>query len=268
VVVAVHSMTEINDDVAINFTRHFYQDIIFGHTIEQAFEYAKKMIGASKNKLQSCCCAHEHKQDCVWIKYLKATNNSKAAHDIHMPKCTCSIDKNFHKINCDWVLGFPKKIRLKLESDNQNEEEFFLIDEKVDKEMQDQKAFLAKLGKQPFCCCSPEIDHGEQLKFQLIGDPEFKKKSLYEKDEVEEGKPIVEMKKARIEKASHHVGPMMLVGRDALVQEIAETLLKSRIIHVYGDPGVGKSQVIKRVAKYTSERGHFSTAIAYIEIQK
>ena len=85
---------------------------------------------------------------------------------------------------------------------------------------------------------------------------------------MEEGEPIVEMKKAGIEKASQHVDPMMLVGRDALVQEIAETLLNNRILHVYGDPGVGKSQVIKRVAKYTSERGHFSTAIAYIEIQK
>ena len=103
-VVAVHSMTEINDEVAINFTRHFYQDIIFGHTIEKAFENTKKMIVASeKNKLQSCCCAHEHKENCVWLMYLKATNDSKAAHDMHMPKCACLIEKNFHEINCDWV---------------------------------------------------------------------------------------------------------------------------------------------------------------------
>jgi len=101
-----------------------------------------------------------------------------------------------------------------------------------------------------------------------MGDPKFTQKSLYDINEVEEGEPIVDLKKARTEKTSYQVDPMMLVGRDALVQEIAEILLNSRILHVYGDPGVGKSQVIKRVAKYTSERGHFSTAIVYIEIQK
>ena len=102
-VVAVHYMTEIDDDVAINFTRHFYQDIVFGHTIEQAFENAKKMIRTSKNKLESCCCAHKHKENCEWKKYLKATNDSKAAHEMHDRKCACLYEKNFHKINCDWV---------------------------------------------------------------------------------------------------------------------------------------------------------------------
>lgn len=131
-------MTEINDEVAINFTRHFYQDIIFGHSIEQAFENTKKMILASeKNELQSCCCAHEHKPDCIWLKYLKSINDSKSAHDEHMPKCGCLRQKNYHDVDCQWVQGFHKKLKRKLAAREEDLDAFFLIDEEVDKEMEE-----------------------------------------------------------------------------------------------------------------------------------
>ena len=100
VVIAVNSTSRILDKVCKNFMRIFYQALLDGATIRQAFESAKNSIDViSKDTCTSCCCAHDHEPNCWWKLY-SATN--KDAHDIHFQKCRCDLSNtNEHRNDCD-----------------------------------------------------------------------------------------------------------------------------------------------------------------------
>ena len=78
-----------------------------------------------------------------------------------MPKCRCIGNNNcIHNISCNWANEFIEKFC--------PEREF--TDEEWD------------TGKFVVCCCSPEIPHGEGLKFDLkVNDDSFLEKRLFPK---------------------------------------------------------------------------------------
>lgn len=63
----------------------------------------------------------------------------------------------------------------------------------------------------------------------------------------------------------------MLVGRSIELQKIIETLFKEvsskRLIHLYGQEGVGKSSIANYAAKYTLERRKFPDGVYSVEVQ-
>lgn len=63
----------------------------------------------------------------------------------------------------------------------------------------------------------------------------------------------------------------LLVGRNKELQKIVHHLFSdtesSRLIHVYGPDGLGKSAISNYAAKYTLDRRKFKDGVYFIEIQ-
>ena len=109
VVVAVNSHTMILDEVCQLFARHFYFHLLDGYTPKEAFEHGKSVVKGSQIDTFSCCCAHDHKPHCKWVKYAE-DNGYEKAHQLHMPNCACSQDKNKHHNKCSFYQNYVSEL--------------------------------------------------------------------------------------------------------------------------------------------------------------
>ena len=70
--VVIQSEHKINDEYAKQFSNFFYENLLDGKTIVEAFEFAKTRLKADKiNAPESCCCGHAHKEGCGWYEFAK-----------------------------------------------------------------------------------------------------------------------------------------------------------------------------------------------------
>lgn len=62
-----------------------------------AYKSAQTFVAAHQaaHNIYSCCCAHPHKDDCMWIERAKDIGHIKA-HELHMPTCKCNLSGNLH----------------------------------------------------------------------------------------------------------------------------------------------------------------------------
>ncbi|KRX07113.1 hypothetical protein PPERSA_09327 [Pseudocohnilembus persalinus] len=166
-VIAVHSQFKIEENAAQKFSEVFYQKMlssdnkntISDQIIKKSFDYAKSFTtNELKSDCYSCCCAHDHDDQCKWYQYAMREGFDKA-HQRHLPsqQCTCQEGEKknqlIHNIDmCDWAQEF--------------QEEFLSHDFSLNQE-----------DEQNLCCCQKE--HDLDLKFQLL------QKSHLEEDALE-----------------------------------------------------------------------------------
>lgn len=90
------------DRVCKLFSRSFYRNLLDGQTINHAFENAQITLKASPEDFDTCCCAHDHDEDCWWYKFYK--QDWEAAHKLHLFDCSCIktgiVGKRVHNKTC------------------------------------------------------------------------------------------------------------------------------------------------------------------------
>lgn len=73
VVIAVNSENQVQDKAAKVFSTELYTQLLNGFSIKKSVAMAKKQLmeGSESNDFVTCCCAHDHKDDCLWYEYFK-----------------------------------------------------------------------------------------------------------------------------------------------------------------------------------------------------
>ena len=104
IVISVNSQKLIMDRVCKLFSRHFYRNLLDGQTIQNSFDNARIVMKASPEDYDTCCCAHDHDDDCEWYKYFQ--EDCEAAHNLHnFSNCNCRNQgvngKRVHNKNCE-----------------------------------------------------------------------------------------------------------------------------------------------------------------------
>lgn len=108
IVISVNSEQNIMDQVCNIFSQQFYRNLLDGNTIRDSFYSAQEFVQVSKENFETCCCAHKHKDDCVWYKYY--LKDWRAAHDLHKQTCKCNYKgvngSRQHKKTCELFQNF------------------------------------------------------------------------------------------------------------------------------------------------------------------
>ena len=60
------------DKIACEFAKYLYEGFVAGRTIRDSFNRAKTQCAAQMRDLKYCCCRHEHKENCKWLKLKEA----------------------------------------------------------------------------------------------------------------------------------------------------------------------------------------------------
>ena len=68
VVIAINKSLPVKDKASILFAQNFYDALLKGCTIIEAFNEAKKYLRSSDQRTLACCCHHTkiHQNDCRW----------------------------------------------------------------------------------------------------------------------------------------------------------------------------------------------------------
>ena len=243
-VIAIQSELRIADSVAQKFSQHFYNHIFDGMAIKTAFELAK--VAASSMDLNTCCCAHTHKDDCPWYKDLALKESFKKAHQFHVPLCLdCpKRNKHIHNGNCKWAQDFQFVYKC---------DPFDAPQGVSDREIWT-------------CCCSPELPHNESLKFKKFCLTESSDQMVLfsnrEAGVVTNKNPysVIEQKFA----------VKRIMGRNRELHQLYEILTSKdlKFVQLNGSEGVGKTSLVKQLANYLYERGHFRDKICIIMMEK
>jgi len=183
------------DKVCKLFSREFYTNLLRGDTIKNSFEQARKTVQVSPDDFETCCCAHKHKDDCVWYKFYQ--KDWKAAHELHSKECTCNRNafngRRAHQKTCFALVEFKKflqdekqkhgkqpeeKVEVKggggladLDFDDFEDDSDILDDDFVDMMENDIIPQDAKEEDCIMCCCCKETPHDETMKFTLKVSP-------------------------------------------------------------------------------------------------
>ena len=243
-VIAIQSELRIADSVAQKFSQHFYNHIFDGMAIKPAFELAK--VAASSMDLNTCCCAHTHKADCPWYKDLALKESFKKAHQYHEPLCLdCpKRNKHIHNGSCKWAQDFQFTYKL---------DPFDAPSGVSDNEIWT-------------CCCSPELPHNESLKFKKFCQNELSDQMVLfanrESGVVTNKNPysVIEQK----------FSVKRIMGRNREMHQLYEILTNKELkfVQLNGSEGVGKTSLVKQLANYLYERGHFRDKISIIMMEK
>lgn len=144
-IVVVSARHKINDSFAKEFSNLFYTELLEGRSIKQAFEKAKVQLKVMHfDEPDSCCCGHQHKDDCVWHQKVK-TNGLNVSHYDHEPWCDCpKKDQHIHNSECDWADEFLMHFKARSIYTDESKKEIRV------------------------CCCSPELSHDEIMKLKMI----------------------------------------------------------------------------------------------------
>jgi len=241
-VIAVQSELKIEDHVAQMFSEAFYRYFFEGKSVRKAFHLAKVAV-CRREDIYTCCCAHSHKPDCEWYKLAKEEGFEKA-HRSHTPTCTNCRHKNkfLHNIDCGWAQDFLMMKCGKEELDEVYE------------------------GVVYACCCSPEYEHNEALKFSLFcSNEEIEKHTLFL--DKEEGEVSIKSYHSCVDKK---FPVKRLTGRNKELYSMYEALTdkEKKIINLHGIEGIGKSSLAKQIANYLFERRLFKDKIAIISLDK
>lgn len=244
-VIAIQSELRIADNVAQKFSQHFYDQLFEGRSIKEAFELAK--IAARSVELHTCCCAHAHKPNCRWYTDYAKKIGFRRAHQLHVPLCNDCKDRNqhIHKSGCSWAAGFQFDFEIDcFECPSSN--------------LGDDKIFT--------CCCSPELPHNESQKFKkFCQSPDVDQMVLFPQKypgKVSNKNPysVIEQK----------FPVKRISGRNKDLHQLYEYLTKQdhKFVQLNGSEGVGKTTLVKQLANYLYERGHFRDKICIIMLEK
>jgi hypothetical protein len=102
-VIYIQGKTPISDMVAVKFSAIFYDKLVKGCTIKDAFNKTKELIQSDKDldfsKLNKCCCHHWHKPGKLCL--LNDEHIKFLIHKNYHIRCECDFDEyNIHENNC------------------------------------------------------------------------------------------------------------------------------------------------------------------------
>ena len=232
-VVAVQSNYAIDDQAAKEFAKSFYKSILVrGLTPYDAFVTARKTL---RSAYSSCCCTHGHKSTCVWYKkYFQ--EDSTNAHNHHTPDCKCEKrDIQEHDPFCMWADEFLTSI---------------------------DKCMVEGGNCIQTCCCSPELLHSEINKFIMM--PEGYNHSIVL--EARQGPPQIKSHDKFL-KPDFPVNQVVSRNKElfSLLDDLLAGSIRSMVLS--GEPGSGKSTLVKRLANYLNIRSHFHDRLCMIEMR-
>ncbi len=161
--------------------------------------------------------------------------------------------QKIHNINsCKWAREFTSDF-LFSQSDSEDEgEEQVVTRHSLTKD----ETFI--------CCCHPNLEHDESLKFKLMFSNSNEKGdfSLYSKNN----------QPGKLEDLTgYEIGQSIfkgqqIYGRNKSMYKLYQHLCKlknTRIIQMCGEQGMGKTTLAKQMGNYVYERGHFRKKIVY-----
>ena len=246
-VVGVKAETKIWEPIAQTFAQTFYSNIFDGSNLGEAFRNAKE--ASSSTQSLNCCCAHDHKDFCVWYKKYKV--NMFEAHRKHCSNCTSCKNKFAHKhrLGCQWASLFINEFGT--EGHQDYEEPFY----------------DAENGEISTCCCSPEIPHDEALKFLKIADHPKETDQIILFPAIESG-VLTNHSNYNILEQKFPVNN--LIGRNNDLQKLYEALTPQsdhRFVVLKGKRGTGKSVLAKQIANYLYARGYYRDNIIIIKME-
>jgi hypothetical protein len=103
-VIAINSEEKLLEKAAQTFNESFLDSLLLEKTVNEAFSNALSTVAAdSSDNCKVCCCMHDHKDDCLWLRYREKHGEDKA-HELHTAKCRCFTTKvkpNDHTNNCE-----------------------------------------------------------------------------------------------------------------------------------------------------------------------
>ena len=93
VVIAINSTDQLLQNAAFQFNREFLQNLTRDEkSIKESYALARDVVAASDQAADgSCCCVHDHKPGCLFIKYMErhGLTQHEACQRLHKNSCNC-----------------------------------------------------------------------------------------------------------------------------------------------------------------------------------
>lgn len=234
-VICVNAKTKILDETAQNFAKKFYQNLLEGKTIQDAFKSSKTIVQSENG--ECCCCSHLHKD------YCKTKNN----HNLHVKTCQCNFKDNIHRLDCGWANS---------------------IIQNYDYKKSEVTNYLIKL-----CCCSPDIAHNESSKFIMLVNPEYSNivtQVLF--PSTLKGKMTIVNTNCCLNYPYYSKLKTSLLGRNLELYDIItyfnDQKNTKRTITIYNEQSNGKKTFVRFVVKYLFERNMFPDGIYHVSFEE
>ena len=243
-VVAVHQLPEkpLMQEIQTidDFITDFCLELMSGKSVNDTF----KTLTERFSEKESCCCAHEHDDDCKWLRELNLSSIYEN-HKFHLKNCTCATQFQKHKTNCTNTNTYFMK---------EHPELYF--------NMQDSEFLL-------FCCCKHNLE-GQGLDHQGFNftihcaDDSCLENMLFEDHKRSQLNIISELPVS-------WKPPYLISITDARRKEIHQLLRlvgHNRCVNLYGEAGMGKTTLLKRAGFYAYERRLFADGVVYFDFTK
>lgn len=243
-VVAVHQLPEkpLMQEVTTGdgFITEFCLELMSGKSVGETF----KSLTEKSSEKESCCCAHEHDEDCKWLSKLDLSSIYEN-HKSHSKNCTCAMQFQKHKKDCSlaehYFMNEHQDLYLSMQST-----EFLLV-----------------------CCCKHNLE-GNGLDHQGFNitihcaDDSCLENLLFEDHKRSQLNIISELPVS-------WKPPYLNSITDARRKEIHQLLRlvgHSRCVNLYGEEGMGKTILLKRAGFYAYERRLFADGVVYFDFTK
>ena len=242
-VVVVKSKFKINEVYAQNISEKFYSNLLGGSTVQVAWNQAVlSMKNNCPEAINTCCCCHDHAEDCKWSKYLEE-NGPELAHDRHVPKCNCPRKfEHYHTYSCDWAYEFAQ--------------DFYPDDSDIfdEDDQDDDYDTISEINERKVCCCKLDLDHAESLKY-VIKYNNDEDKNLIVFDNLQQG--VVKNVNSNIF-IKNYFYEQKPIGKNKTIYNMFVSLVDERksLINLYGSKFSGKTQVAKSQANKLLETNH------------
>lgn len=244
-IIAVHQFpdhpTMTETQTAHNFIAEFCINLLSGKSINESFKLLSEIYNDGEH---SCCCAHEHLDNCPWLEKLNLSLIYEN-HKFHMLKCSCGLPMQEHKNTC------------------QTADNFFL-------DLYPNSLYSSFHGDTLLvCCCKNNYGNvglrHEGFKYvKFCSDESILDTILFDSHEKIELNVISDL-------PASWKPPYSVSFTDARRKEIHELLgllNNNRSVNLYGESGMGKTMMLKRAGYYAYERKLFSDGVVYFDFTK